>query len=70
MAKRRRKKTSYYQTGIKQVVILLGLLFSAVLFLIRVITGGVGWFEIFAPVIVAFFIVFFLEVLRTGLRKL
>ena len=70
MAKRRRKNTSGYQTGIKQVVILLGLLFSAALFLVKVITGGVGWFEIFAPVIVACFIVFFLEVLRTSVRKL
>jgi len=70
VAKRRRKKTSGYQPGFKQVLILLGLLFSAALFLIKVITGGVGWFEIFAPVIVAFFIVFFLEVLRTSIRKL
>jgi len=70
VAKRRRKKTSGYQPRFKQVVILLGLLFSAALFLIKVITGGVAWFEIFAPVIVAFFIVFFLEVLRTSIRKL
>lgn len=70
MAKRRRKKTSAYQAGINQVVILLGLMFTAVLFIIRVIAGGVGWFEIFTPVIVAFFIVFLLSVLRTTLKKL
>jgi len=70
VAQRRRKKTSVYQAGINEVVILLGLLFSAVLFIIKVITGSVSWFEIFTPVIIAFLIVFLLSVLKTTLRKL
>ena len=70
MAQRRRKKTSVYQAGINQVVILLGVLFSAVLFIIKLITGGVGWFQIFTPVLIAFFVVFLLSVLKTALKKL
>lgn len=62
-------RTKTKQKGIKQVLISLGMLFSAILFIIKVITGGIGWFEVFAPVIIAFFIVFLLSALKTMLRK-
>ena len=64
MAKRRTK-----QTGIKQILISLGILFSAILFIIKVITGGIGWLEVFAPVIIAFLIIFLLSAIKAALRK-
>ncbi|MCX2483763.1 hypothetical protein [Pedobacter sp. MR2016-24] len=70
MAKRRTKKTTAHQTGFKKAVISLGILFSVILFLIKIITGSMGWFEVFAPVLIAFFILFMLSVLRTVLRKI
>jgi hypothetical protein len=64
VAKRRTK-----QTGIKQILISLGILFSAILFIIKVITGGIGWLEVFAPVIIAFLIIFLLSAIKAALRK-
>lgn len=69
MAKRRTKKTTTKGRSLKEVLILLGILFTAILFMIKMIAGGIGWFEVFTPVLIAFFIVFLLSVLRTALRK-
>ncbi|WP_316839830.1 hypothetical protein [Pedobacter gandavensis] len=66
MAKRRSKKN---RIGFNRVLISLGILFTAILFIIRVIFGTVSWFEVFAPVIIAFFIVFLLTALKSALRK-
>ena len=70
MAKRRTKKDKINQTGFKQVLISLGILFSVILFMIKLITGGIDWFEVFAPVIVAFFIVFAITALKAIFRKI
>lgn len=69
MAKRRTKKIIAKGRSLKEVLILLGVLFSAILFMIKVIIGGIGWFEVFTPVLIAFFIVFLLSVLKAVLRK-
>jgi glucan phosphoethanolaminetransferase (alkaline phosphatase superfamily) len=69
VAKRRTKKITTKGRSLKEVLILLGILFSAILFIIKVITGGIGWLEVFAPVLITFFIVFLLSVLKTALRK-
>jgi hypothetical protein len=70
MAKRKTKKTTANQTGLKQALILLGIIFSSVLFIIKLITGGISWFEVFAPVVIVFFIVFLLSAIRSILRKI
>ena len=67
MAKRRTKKTK--QKGFKEILILLGMLFSSILFIIKIIIGRIGWLEVFAPVIIVFLILFLLSVLKTALRK-
>ncbi|WP_293307738.1 hypothetical protein [Pedobacter sp. UBA5917] len=67
MAKRRTKKTK--QRGFKEILILLGMLFSGILFIIKIIFGRIGWLEVFAPVIIVFFIFFLLSLLKTALRK-
>ncbi|WP_344851657.1 hypothetical protein [Pedobacter jeongneungensis] len=67
MAKRRTKKTK--QRGFKEILILLGMLFSCILFIIRIIFGRIGWLEVFAPVIIIFLILFLLSVLKTAVRK-
>lgn len=67
MAKRRTRKTK--QRGFKEILILLGMLFSCILFIIKIIFGRIGWLEVFAPVIIVFLILFLLSVLKTAVRK-
>lgn len=67
MAKRRTKKTK--QRGFKEILILLGMLFSSILFIIKIFIGRIGWLEVFAPVIIVFLILFLLSVLKTAVRK-
>jgi len=67
VAKRRTKKTK--QRGFKEILILLGMLFSSILFIIKIFIGRIGWLEVFAPVIIVFMILFLLSVLKTAVRK-
>lgn len=67
MAKRRTRKTK--QSRFKEILILLGMLFSGILFTIKIIFGRIGWLEVFAPVIIVFLILFLLSVLKNALRK-
>ncbi|WP_157263145.1 hypothetical protein [Pedobacter sp. R20-19] len=67
MAKRRTRKTK--QKGFKEILILLGMLFSCILFVIKIIFGRIGWLEVFAPVLIVFLILFLLSVLKTAVRK-
>jgi uncharacterized membrane protein YjjP (DUF1212 family) len=69
VAKRRTKKITTKGRSFKEVLVLLGILFSAILFMIKVITGGMGWFEVFTPVLIAFFIIFLLSVLKAAVRR-
>jgi len=45
------------------------MLFSSILFMIKIIIGRIGWLEVFAPVIIVFLILFLLSVLKTAVRK-
>ena len=65
MAKRKNKKKDF-----KTVIISLGILFSVILFVLKIIFGSVGWLSVFAPVIFAFLIVFLLTVLRDTIKKI
>jgi hypothetical protein len=67
VAKRRTRKTK--QRGFKEILILLGMLFCCILFIIRIIFGRMGWLEVFAPVIIVFLILFLLSVLKTAAQK-
>jgi len=67
VAKRRTRKTK--QKGFKEILILLGMLFSCILFVIKIIFGRIGWLEVFAPVLIVFLILFLLSVLKTAVRK-
>lgn len=66
MAKRKNKKN---RIGFNQVLISLGILFTSMLFIIKMIIGRIGWFEVFTPVMIAFFIIFLLNTLKSILRK-
>lgn len=70
MAKKRIRKTVTKKTGFKQVLISLGLLFTSVLFIIKIFTGSMGWLEVFAPVMIVFFIIFLLSALKTVLKRI
>ena len=65
MAKRKNKKKDF-----KTVIISLGILFSVILFVLKIIFGSVGWLSVFAPVIFAFLIVFLLAVLKDTIKKI
>jgi len=67
MAKRRTRKTK--QRGFKEILVLLGMLFSSILFIIKSIFRSIGWLEVFAPVVIVFLILFLLSVLKTAVRK-
>ncbi len=69
MAKRRAQKRAK-QRGIKEVLISLGILFSSILFIVKLIMGSIGWLEVFAPILIAFFIVFLLTVLKSIFNKI
>lgn len=45
------------------------MLFSCILFIIKIIFGRIGWLEVFAPVIIVFLILFLLSVLKAAVRK-
>jgi len=65
VAKRKKKKLEF-----KTIIIYLGILFSLILFLLKVVFGTVGWLSIFAPVLFAFLIVFLIQVLKSTIKKI
>ena len=65
MAKRKNKKRDF-----KTIIVSLGILFSIILFVVKIIFGSVGWLSVFAPVIFAFLIVFLLAVLKDTIKKI
>jgi hypothetical protein len=65
LAKRKNKKRDF-----KTIIVSLGILFSIILFVVKIIFGSVGWLSVFAPVIFAFLIVFLLTVLRDTIKKI
>jgi hypothetical protein len=65
LAKRKSKKRDF-----KTIIISLGILFSIILFVVKIIFGSVGWLSVFAPVIFAFLIVFLLAVLKDTIKKI
>jgi len=56
--------------GFSNMLIYLGVVFTIVLFLIKIVAGSVGWLEVFTPVLLVFFILFLLAVLKTLIKKL
>lgn len=64
MAKRRAKKRD-----VKTVLISLGILFTVIMFVVKLIGGNIGWFEVFAPLLIAFFIAFIISALKTMLNR-
>jgi len=65
LAKRKNKKSDF-----KTIIVSLGILFSIILLIVKIIFGSVGWLSVFAPVIFAFLIVFLLTVLRDTIKKI
>jgi hypothetical protein len=64
MAKRTAHQKRTNNRGLQDVLIWLGVLLSLILFIIKFTWGGIGWLEIFAPVMIVFFISFLLSVLK------
>lgn len=70
VAKRIKKSVNNKKRNISDVLIMLGVLFTIILFFIKITIGSVGWLGVFAPTITAFFIVFILSALKMVIRKI
>lgn len=64
MAKKKRKQ------GFSDLLIYLAVLFTIVLFIVKLVAGGLGWLDVFAPLLIVFFIFFLLNVLKTVIKKI
>ncbi len=62
MAKKKRKR------NFSNTLISLGVAFTIVLFVVKIIVGRLGWLDVFAPLLIAFFIIFLLSVLKTAVK--
>jgi len=66
VARKRKKRGLVFKT----IIVYLGIAFTIILFLIKISLGNVGWLGVFAPVLIAFFIVFLLSVIKTVVEKI
>jgi hypothetical protein len=64
MAKKNSKKSDF-----KTTIIYLGILFSIILFFVKIVLGVVGWVSVFAPVLIAFFIVYLFSALKNKIKN-
>ncbi|MEJ5962222.1 hypothetical protein [Pedobacter immunditicola] len=70
MAKRRAYQKRRNHRGLQDVLISLGILLSLILFIIKFTWGGIGWIEIFAPVMIVLFISFLLAALKKVFERI
>jgi len=70
MAKRRVHQKRRNHRGLQDVLISLGILLSLILFIIKLTWGGIGWIEIFAPVMIVFFMTFLLAAIKKVFEKI
>jgi hypothetical protein len=65
MARKKNKKGS-----LDYWIITLGILFSLVLGIMKLISGSGSWLKVFSPLIIAFIIVFVINLLKSGIKKI
>lgn len=65
MAKKKKTKLEF-----KIVLVYLGIVFTSILFVIKLFSARFGWLDVFAPLLVAFLIIFLLSVLKIIIKKI
>jgi hypothetical protein len=65
VSKKKSKKKDF-----KTIVINLGILFSIILFVVKLSFGSVGWIGVFTPVLIAFLITLLLSTLKNLINKI
>jgi len=70
MAKRTALQKRNNKRGLQDVLISLGILLSLILFIMKFVWGGIGWLEIFAPVMIVFFISFLLAAIKKVFERI
>jgi len=66
MAKRKATK----KRDVGTVLTLLGIIFSIMMFIVKLLGGSMSWVEIFVPLLIAFLIVFVISVLKAVLKRI
>ena len=65
MAKKKNNKPNY-----NNLIISLGFLISVLLGIIKIISGSGSWLKVFSPLIIAFIILFILNLIKSGVKKI
>ena len=65
MAKRKKNKS-----GFDNILISVGILFTIILGVIKIISGSGSWFRVFTPLIVVFIVIFLIKIIKSLINKL
>lgn len=65
MAKKRKKKFNFQKS-----LLYLAVIFSGLLFLLKISFDNQSWFQVFSPLLLAFIIIFSIQVFKTAIRKI
>ena len=65
MAKKKKTKFEF-----KTVLVYLAILFTSILFIIKIFSRSLGWLDVFAPLLIAFLIFFLLSALKIIIKKI
>jgi cell shape-determining protein MreD len=64
VAKKKKRKT-----GFITILLYLGIVFTGILFMVKLVFKSVSWLDVFAPLLITFFIIFLLSVVKTAVKK-
>ena len=65
----KRKRNSKRKFEFNTTIVYLGLVFSGLMFLNKLLfTSTVGWLSVFAPVLLVFFIIFIIKIIRSAFK--
>ena len=65
MAKKKKQKLEF-----KTVLVYMGILFTGILFIVKIFSKSLGWLDVFAPLLIAFLIIFLLSLLKIIIKKI
>ncbi|HMK04154.1 MAG TPA: hypothetical protein VK489_08185 [Ferruginibacter sp.] len=63
----KKKKRS---TGLKAILVYMGIVFTGMLFILKIFLKSIGWLDVFAPLLAAFLIIFLLSAVKAVIKKI
>lgn len=63
MAKKKKQKFEF-----KTVLVYMGIVFTGILFILKIFSKNIGWLDVFAPLLVAFLLIFLVSVLKIAIK--